>query len=272
MTPPGRDAPRRTGATKAGPAPAGTAPLVRRSNAHEKLILESSCSSSMLVGDSGRQQHGRDGRLRVELQSQCVASRRRSADNLFLFAADGSAARPPFPRSETAKPVTLARAVRPWLPKATVAVEDRRFYQHGGVDYASGSGGRLVARRQRRQGRPGRLDDHPAARPEPLRRQERTQLGRKLKEACLAIKLSDRWSRDRILQEYLNTVYYGNHAYGAEAAAADVFLQAHARAEPLAPPGGAARGPAAGAVGLRPPAQSDPPRSRVATRCCARCS
>ena len=43
-------------------------------------------------------------------------------------------------------------------------------------------------------------------------------LDRKVKEACLAIKLSHRWSRQKILATYLNTVYYGNRAYGVEAA------------------------------------------------------
>ena len=51
---------------------------------------------------------------------------------------------------------------------------------------------------------------------------------RKLKEACLAIKLSRRWSKDRILAEYMNQVYYGNHAYGIEAAAQTYFSK-HAR-------------------------------------------
>ena len=46
---------------------------------------------------------------------------------------------------------------------------------------------------------------------------------RKLKEACLAIKLSRKWSKPKILDEYLNTVYYGNHAYGVEAAAQTYF-------------------------------------------------
>src|SRR5207237_630606 len=46
---------------------------------------------------------------------------------------------------------------------------------------------------------------------------------RKLREACLAIKLSSRWSKHRILQGYLNTVYYGNHAYGVEAASQTYF-------------------------------------------------
>jgi penicillin-binding protein 1A len=51
---------------------------------------------------------------------------------------------------------------------------------------------------------------------------------RKVKEACLAIKLSDRWSHHKILQTYLNTVYYGNHAYGVEAASESYFSR-HAR-------------------------------------------
>src|SRR5205823_11659119 len=51
---------------------------------------------------------------------------------------------------------------------------------------------------------------------------------RKIKEECLAIKLSRRWSRNRILSEYMNQVYYGNHAYGIEAAAQTYFSK-HAR-------------------------------------------
>jgi penicillin-binding protein 1A len=51
---------------------------------------------------------------------------------------------------------------------------------------------------------------------------ERT-LKRKLIEACLAVKLNRAWSKDRILQAYVNQVYYGNHAYGIEAAAQTYF-------------------------------------------------
>ena len=47
---------------------------------------------------------------------------------------------------------------------------------------------------------------------------ERT-VQRKLKEACLATKLDGAWSKDRILTTYLNQVFYGNQAYGIEAAA-----------------------------------------------------
>src|SRR5439155_480489 len=51
---------------------------------------------------------------------------------------------------------------------------------------------------------------------------ERT-LERKIKEACLAIKLSRHWSKDRILAAWMNQVYFGNHAYGVEAAAQTYF-------------------------------------------------
>src|SRR5204862_1445207 len=48
-------------------------------------------------------------------------------------------------------------------------------------------------------------------------------LARKVKEACLAIKLDRAWSKHRILETYMNQVYYGNHAYGVEAAAQTYF-------------------------------------------------
>ena len=53
--------------------------------------------------------------------------------NSFVYAADGSLLGA-IPAERNREPVALDR-ISPWLPKATVAVEDRRFYQHGGVDY-----------------------------------------------------------------------------------------------------------------------------------------
>ena len=107
-----------------------------------------------------------------------------------------------------------------------MAVEDRRFYKHGGVDYVG------IARAFWSDLSAGKVVQGGSTITQQLVRnvyvgKERT-FGRKIKEACLAIKLSDRWSKDRILQEYLNTVYYGNHAYGVEAAAQTYFSK-HAR-------------------------------------------
>ena len=65
---------------------------------------------------------------------------------------------------------------------------------------------------------------------------------RKIREAVLAWQLEDKWSKDKILTEYLNTVYYGAGAYGVEAAARTYF---HKHVSDAQPQGGrAARGAA----------------------------
>ncbi|HEY3462272.1 MAG TPA: transglycosylase domain-containing protein [Gaiellaceae bacterium] len=108
-------------------------------------------------------------------------------------------------------------AISPWMPRATVAIEDRRFYSHGGIDpvgilralVADVSAGRIV------QG--GSTITQELVRNLYLSREKTLQ--RKVVEACLAVKLARAWPKDRILTAYLNDVYYGNHAYGIEAAA-----------------------------------------------------
>jgi penicillin-binding protein 1A len=112
-------------------------------------------------------------------------------------------------------------AISPWMPKATVAIEDRRFYEHGGVDpegilralVADVSAGRIV------QG--GSTITQELVRNLYLSREQ--TLRRKVVEACLAIKLARAWPRRTILNAYLNDVYYGNHAYGIQAAAETYF-------------------------------------------------
>ncbi|HUY72346.1 MAG TPA: transglycosylase domain-containing protein, partial [Gaiellaceae bacterium] len=139
--------------------------------------------------------------------------------NTFIYAADGSLLGS-IPADKNREPVTLSR-ITPWLPKATVAVEDKRFYQHGGVDYVGilralwadiGAGKVVQGGSTISQQLVGNM----------YTGREQT-FDRKIKEACLAIKLSDKWSKAKILNTYLNTVYYGNHAYGVEAAAQTYF-------------------------------------------------
>jgi penicillin-binding protein 1A len=139
--------------------------------------------------------------------------------NSFVYAADGSLLGS-IPAERNREPVSLQRMSR-WLPAATVAIEDRRFYEHGGVDYVG------IARALWRDVSAGKVVEGGSTIAQQLVRnlytgRERT-FERKLKEACLAIKLSNRWSKDKILRGYLNTVYYGNHAYGIEAAAQTYF-------------------------------------------------
>jgi penicillin-binding protein 1A len=139
--------------------------------------------------------------------------------NTFVYAADGSLLGA-IPAERNRQPIRLSRMSR-WLPKATVAIEDRRFYEHGGLD-PTGIARALWANIQARelvQG--GSTITQQLVRNLYISR-ERT-LRRKVKEACLAIKLNDKWSKRKILTTYLNQVYFGSLAYGAEAAAQTYF-------------------------------------------------
>src|SRR5215468_11903587 len=154
--------------------------------------------------------------------SSCDLDSLRSVDigtNSFVYAADGSLLGS-IPAERNREPITLKRMAH-WLPTATVAIEDRRFYEHGGVDYVG------IARALWRDVSAGKVVEGGSTISQQLVRnlytgRERT-FERKVKEACLAIKLSSRWPKNKILAGYLNTVYYGNHAYGVEAAAQTYF-------------------------------------------------
>jgi penicillin-binding protein 1A len=139
--------------------------------------------------------------------------------NSFVYAADGSLLGA-IPAERNRTPVT-SRQISPWVPKATVAIEDRRFYEHGGIDPVG------IVRAVVADVRAGKIVQGGSTITQELVRnlylsRERT-FKRKLVEACLAIKLSRHWSKQRILTAYLNEVYYGNHAYGIEAAAETYF-------------------------------------------------
>src|SRR4051794_13018595 len=144
--------------------------------------------------------------------------------NSFVYAADGSLLGS-IPAERNREPVPLGR-ISPWLSRASIAIEDRRFYQHGGVDYEG------IVRAFWKDVSAGRVVEGGSTIAQQLvanlyTGRERT-FERKVKEACLAIKLSRRWPKKRILREYLNTVYFGNHAYGVEAASQTYFSR-HAR-------------------------------------------
>jgi len=139
--------------------------------------------------------------------------------NSFVYAADNSLLGS-IPAEKNRQPVSDAQISR-WVPKATVAIEDRRFYSHGGIDPKG------IVRALWQDIRHGKVVQGGSTITQQLVRnlyisRERT-IQRKLKEACLSIKLSERWSKQKILNAYENQVYYGNHAYGIEAAAQTYF-------------------------------------------------
>ena len=164
----------------------------------------------------------------VALSASCSLSNLKPVEigqNSFVYASDGSLLGS-IPAERNREPVTLGR-MSVWLPRATVAIEDRRFWQHGGVDYLG------IARAAWTDVTAGRAVEGGSTITQQLVRglytgREKT-LSRKIKEACLAIKLARKWPKAKILDEYLNTTYYGNHAYGVEAAAQTYFSRRASR-------------------------------------------
>jgi penicillin-binding protein 1A len=142
-------------------------------------------------------------------------------ENSVVYAANGTELGV-IPAERNRTPVS-ARQISPWVSSATVAIEDRRFYQHGGVDPVG------IARAFVADIRAGKIVEGGSTITQELVRNlyltHARTLQRKLTEACLAIKLNRQWSKRRILAAYLNEVYYGNHAYGIEAAAETYFSE-----------------------------------------------
>jgi penicillin-binding protein 1A len=104
---------------------------------------------------------------------------------------------------------------------AVVAVEDQRFYEHAGVDV------KAIIRAAVQNAKEGRIVQGGSTITEQLVKNtitgdERT-LSRKIKDAVLAFELEKRYTKDQILAMYLNTVYFGQGAYGIEAAADSYF-------------------------------------------------
>jgi penicillin-binding protein 1C len=124
------------------------------------------------------------------------------------------------PEARTQFPIALEK-MGPWLPRVTVALEDRQFYQHRGVDW------RAIAAACTRNLRSRHLLSGASTISQQLvklatGRQQRSWSG-KLYEAIIAWKLEHRWSKERILAEYLNRSSYGNRRIGPEAAARAYF-------------------------------------------------
>jgi membrane peptidoglycan carboxypeptidase len=149
-----------------------------------------------------------------------------------ILAADGTVIATPQDQNRTIVPL---KAIAPIMRKAQVAIEDRRFYEHGGVDLqgvvraavsnlqagATESGASSLTQQyvkislQYSALSSGDKEAAAAA--------VKKDYMRKLKELKYAITLEKRMTKDQILEGYLNLVYYGDRAYGVEAASQHYF-------------------------------------------------
>lgn len=180
----------------------------------------------------------------ARLGGLAATSRMLAADGSLLAELHGEQDRTPLPLA----------AVPPLLVQAVLAAEDRRFFDHEGVD------ARGVARAAIRDVGAGRADEGGSTITEQLVKNtlvtpQRT-VTRKVREATLALGLEQSLSKQQILERYLDTVYFGQGAYGAGAALHTWFGISATAGDP---PPGLSAGQAALLAGLiRSPSSADP--------------
>jgi penicillin-binding protein 1A len=124
-------------------------------------------------------------------------------------------------RGSEARIIVPSDQISPWMKHATVAIEDKRFYEHRGVDlrgmaraviadithHGTVQGGSTITQQFIKNVYTG----------------GQKTIARKLVEAALAWQLEQKWKKDKILTAYLNTVYYANGAYGVQQASKIYF-------------------------------------------------
>jgi penicillin-binding protein 1A len=111
--------------------------------------------------------------------------------------------------------VPLSR-VSPHLVNAILAIEDQRFYDHNGIDVVRVAGAALSNLREGRLAQGGSTITQQLARQSFLTPEKTYR--RKLTEIVVAARLEGQFSKDQILELYLNKVYFGDGLYGVEAA------------------------------------------------------
>ncbi len=148
------------------------------------------------------------------------AYQQRIAKNSYVYSSDGKRVLAVI-RGAESRVIVPSRDIAPVMKQAIVAIEDRRFFEHRGVDLhaifravwadiTSGNvvqGGSTITQQFIKN---AYVHSAPS-------------ISRKLKEAALAWQLEQKWSKDRILSAYLNTIYFGNGAYGIQQAAQTYF-------------------------------------------------
>ena len=170
------------------------------------LALSSAAHSFFSAGTVGA-----DGRARVELAALPTRS--------VVYAADGSVLGL-LHAEENRVPVPLDR-VPAHVVEAVLEAEDARFFDHGALDV------RALLRATAVNLSEGEVSEGGSTITQQLVKTEllspRQDLKRKVQEAALAIRLERRMSKQQILERYLNAVYFGNGAYGLQAAAERYF-------------------------------------------------
>src|SRR5213078_101811 len=138
----------------------------------------------------------------------------------YVYAADGHTILDVL-RGDQSRVLVASDQISPWMKQAIVATEDKRFYEHRGIDIRGMARALWADIRHKAAVQGGSTITQQFVKNQ-LTGSGRT-VTRKLKEAALAWQLEQHWSKDKILTDYLNTIYFGNGSYGVERAARTYF-------------------------------------------------
>ncbi|WP_172121809.1 MULTISPECIES: PBP1A family penicillin-binding protein [unclassified Devosia] len=138
--------------------------------------------------------------------------------NIRILAADGQLISN---RGQTGGEATVLRELPQYVPAALLAIEDRRFYDHFGVDIVGLAAVAVESLQAGRVTRGASTITQQLAKNLFLTPDQ--TIGRKVQEALLAVWLEQNYSKDEILELYLNRVFFGHNSYGIEAAAQTYF-------------------------------------------------
>jgi 1A family penicillin-binding protein len=110
-----------------------------------------------------------------------------------------------------------------WVKQATLATEDRTFYSNSGIDVGGIFRAAVADYQHKRINQGGSTISQQLVKQVYIGPNPPPTIQRKLKEAILAVELNREYSKNQILEMYLNTIYYGSQTYGIEAAARSYF-------------------------------------------------
>src|SRR3954449_3535803 len=128
--------------------------------------------------------------------------------------------------SDQNKILSTSGQISPNVKNAVVSIEDSRFYEHNGVDF-QGIARALVKDVLSQSAAQGASTITEQFVKNALEAEGSRTVFEKFREAALAYRLERHWTKDEILTQYLNTIYFGEGAYGIEAAARTYFGAAH---------------------------------------------
>jgi penicillin-binding protein 1A len=124
--------------------------------------------------------------------------------------------------SQQNRVIVTPSEIPPIVKEAVISIEDKRFQTNGGVD-VRGIARALIQDIAHKGNVQGASTIEQQFIKNALQAQSHRTIFEKLREVALAFQLSHKWSKEKIITAYLNTIYFGNGAYGIESAAQTYF-------------------------------------------------